>query len=336
MAKSRRANSVLFGFDFQVNAAILLMLENMEDLHSLRLEGNEEDIELRMSNGEHILAQAKGIEKGSTDFRNVRANLKKSLLTLSEGATRVHPRQLVVITNSFNPFNQETSHGIFNGFPTHRAYKDLPIDAQKLVDQYLKDIPQALDTDKLTIQTLPFETDDDDERYKCIMQAVNDFMGHLRVNIPGMGKQLLAMWQSDVFKNGSCKDASIELSKKELIWPMLVIITDIDLTDDDFIDSFDSDVYEEVVHYYKDLINSYCERFEFFVHVLCDYNNFKGNKSAAQKCAEFVDAKWKDYEDEFDVSSIGPEIREALTKIVLYNVVKRRIKINKIKQGVNL
>ena len=46
MAKSRRANAVLFGFDFQVNAAIVLMIENIEDLKSLRLEGNIEDIEL--------------------------------------------------------------------------------------------------------------------------------------------------------------------------------------------------------------------------------------------------------------------------------------------------
>lgn len=30
----------MFGFDFQVNAAIVLMLENIEDLKSQRLEGN--------------------------------------------------------------------------------------------------------------------------------------------------------------------------------------------------------------------------------------------------------------------------------------------------------
>ena len=36
MAKNRRANAVMFGFDFQVNAAIVLMLENMEELILLR------------------------------------------------------------------------------------------------------------------------------------------------------------------------------------------------------------------------------------------------------------------------------------------------------------
>ena len=40
----RKADATLFGFDFQVNAAIVLFLENIKDVESLRLEG-EEDID---------------------------------------------------------------------------------------------------------------------------------------------------------------------------------------------------------------------------------------------------------------------------------------------------
>ena len=86
MGKSRRANSVLFGFDFQVNAAIVLMLENMREMDSLRLESDLEDIEIFLSNGKSVLAQAKAVEKSSSDFTNVRVNLKKALESLSEGA----------------------------------------------------------------------------------------------------------------------------------------------------------------------------------------------------------------------------------------------------------
>ena len=46
MARSRRANAVVFGFDFQVNAAIVIMLENIEDLQSLRLLGIFEVIDI--------------------------------------------------------------------------------------------------------------------------------------------------------------------------------------------------------------------------------------------------------------------------------------------------
>lgn len=38
MSKNRRSNAVMFGFDFQVNADIMLMIESIENLRSLRLQ----------------------------------------------------------------------------------------------------------------------------------------------------------------------------------------------------------------------------------------------------------------------------------------------------------
>lgn len=69
MPKNRRANATLFGFDFQRNAAIVLMLENIKELKSVRLEGNEEDIEISLNDGQKILAQAKAIEARVKIFR---------------------------------------------------------------------------------------------------------------------------------------------------------------------------------------------------------------------------------------------------------------------------
>lgn len=48
MKKDRRADAVFFGFDFQVNAAIVLMLENIKELKSLRLESENEDIDISL------------------------------------------------------------------------------------------------------------------------------------------------------------------------------------------------------------------------------------------------------------------------------------------------
>ena len=49
---SRRADQVMFGFEFQVNAAIILMLRNIKSLDTIRIEGNYEDIELQLTDGE--------------------------------------------------------------------------------------------------------------------------------------------------------------------------------------------------------------------------------------------------------------------------------------------
>ncbi len=90
MGKDRRADAVFFGLDFQVNAAIALMLENIKELQSLRLESENEDIDIELYSGNHILAQAKSIVNSSTDFSNVRSNLKKALKSLSEGSKKVN------------------------------------------------------------------------------------------------------------------------------------------------------------------------------------------------------------------------------------------------------
>ena len=89
MGKSRRANAVFFGFDFQVNASIVLMLENIKELQTLRLESDNEDIDIELNSGNHILAQAKSVVNSSSDFSNVRKNLKKALESLSEGSSKV-------------------------------------------------------------------------------------------------------------------------------------------------------------------------------------------------------------------------------------------------------
>lgn len=72
------------------------MLERIKELRSVRLEGNEEDIELTLENGKKILAQAKAVEKSSSDFSHVRENLKKALISLSEGAQRVDAQELMI------------------------------------------------------------------------------------------------------------------------------------------------------------------------------------------------------------------------------------------------
>ena len=333
---NRRAHAVLFGFDFQVNAAIVLMLENIKELKSLRLEGNYEDIELTLGNDQKILAQAKSVENASSDFANVRANLKKALTTLSEGAKQVDAKQLILITNSPNPFKDDNSRSIFWG-PTRRAFSTLPSSAQQIVTDYMSQIDSPLDPQKFTIQFFHFETDDDVERYKVVAQTIDDFIGSLNANTsPGLGKKLLQVWHNNIFVNGSKKNAAIELDKKEIIWPIIVLETDISRCDERFIEQFDLGVYDEVVRLYGETIDSCCERIDFFTQVLYDYNNFPCNKRPMDKCLEFVNSSWESYKTEFAVQGIDDETLEALTKTVLYNVVRRRIVINKIKQGVNL
>lgn len=335
MARSRRANAVVFGFDFQVNSAIVLFLENIKEVEKLRLEGNYEDIELELSSGEMILAQAKAVEKASADFINVRKNMKKALMSLAEGGEKVNARELIMITNSPNPFNDDKSRSAFYGH-AHRKYDTLPPSAKKIVDEYLSKMDKELDTDKLKIQVLPFETDDELERYKVIMESINDFVGNLNTNISGLGRKLLETWHWQFFDNGSKKDAAIKLSKKDIIWPILVKITEIEHCEYNFLEQFDSGVYEEVINRYAEIINSHCEQCEFFIKILSDFNGFNTTKKAREKLNAFIELRWKDYVSEFNVDGIDEEIQEAIAKIIIHNIINGRFIIDSIKKEVNL
>lgn len=336
MTRDKNANAVVFGFDFQVNAAILLMLENIKELSFLRLESKNEDIDLELINGKHILAQAKSIVNSSTDFRNVRVKLKAALESLSEGNKKVHDvEKLIYITNSHNPFNDDESKNIFWG-ETKRNFSLLPDTSKKIILDYLSEIEDPLDENDFHIHFIPFETDDDDERYKAILNKINEFIGTLKLDIPGIGKQLHSIWRNEIFSNGSKKDCDIRLSKKSLIWPIIVIATDLERVDSDFINLFDCVLYDEIVRKYKSLINSYCDRVEFFTKILYDFKLYDYKGTGKEKLLSFIESCSGNYSYEFTGEDVNLEIAEGLTKIVVYNVVRRRFDIDRIKDGVNL
>ena len=331
---NRNASAVIFGFDFQVNAAIVLMLENIKDMKSIRLEGKSEDIELELKNNQFILAQAKAVVQSSTDFRNVRANLMAALESLSEGARNTRSTQLIFITNSPNPFNDELSRGVFYGH-THRDFKDIPNSAQQIINRCLAKIKNPLNPEHLTIQVLPFETDNKMERYKVIKQCVENFIGGLGLNDFVLGNRLLPVWQEDVFKNGAMRDTTIKLSKEDIVWPIIAILTDLK-SNTDYLDDLDFGSQDEVKQKYADLINTYTERIELFTRILYDFNVFSCGIQNKQNVQNFVETKWKEYASEFESVDLESELRETLIKTILHIVICTRHKINKIKQGTGL
>ena len=146
----------------------------------------------------------------------------------------------------------------------------------------------------------------------------------------------MTIWHEEVFKNGTKKDASIQLRKKDVIWPIMVIATDINYCDAAFADMFDPSAYDEIVHQYRETIDSCCERYEFFIKVLYDYNMYRTSKSLSEKAFDFAINKWTDYLAEFKLDGVDEEIQKGLIQIILYRIVRNRIVIQNIKEGVKL
>lgn len=338
MARSSRAHYVPFGFDFQINAGIILMIENIDHFSSLRLEGHYEDIEIQLDNGKYILAQAKSVVKACADFSNVREKLKEGLRTLSKGSKDIDIEKLIYITNSPNPLKDE-SHNIFLGEQSHRMYNTLPEGSQKLIADYLKSMDLSLDLNKFMIQVFQFETDEPLERYKVVEKCVDYFISELRLSVPNLTRRVLSVWHKHVFINSSTSNPDIVLTKKDIIWPIIVIITETKDIPEDLDDRIDESLYEDIVHNYRDLINNCSENYALFIKVIHDYTEYKESSNFSKKIKSFIDNKWQEYVSEFNIDEIedlDEDLKIGLTKTILYKILANRRDIDKVKRRLNI
>lgn len=330
----RSAESVLFGFDFQTNAAIVLMLENLISLETLRLEGME-DIELKLEDGSYILAQAKAVVKSSSDFSNVRKNAKKAFVSLSEASTKVENlNKLIYITNSPDPFKDNNSRSLFCDL-SRRCYDDLPKETKDIIDALIKSTKSRIDLDKLKIMVVPFETDDEKERYKIILREIADFLGDFEGGLDSLRRGIHSLWKEIIYNNGTSSNHEIKLSKKDLVWPIIVFAIEKNSlpvrTVDDL--ELDESEFQEVQHKYKEIIDTKCEKFEFVTKIVSDYEHLRVKYKTIK---DFVNGEWNNYIDEVDVDSIEIDIKEPLIKVVLYGILNQRFLINSIKKKVKL
>ena len=340
MANNSNASPTVFGFDFQVNAAIFLLLDNIKEVKTVRMEGASEDIELTMNNGSQIMAQAKGIVKGSYDFSNVRRNLKKAIGTLSAADSK-SVEQLILITNSKNPLKEDTSKSFFYGPPVAVGYNDLSDKAKKVIDDIVNQLDIEFDKNKFRIYYFMFETDDLRTRYVVIEQKIKEFINQLGLGHVLSAAGLMKIWQKDIFSNGSQIDTSIKLSKKEIIWPVIVLTLEKDWPSD-YIEDFDQGLINETMVQYSYLIKNTSEKYDFITKILFDYKSLDNERktdcklSIKERTRSFISDKWEDYISVFSLESLNKDVQEALTKVILAKVIQERYSIEKIKREVSL
>lgn len=328
---NRNASSVLFGYDFQTNAAIVLMLENIKEMQTIRMEGLE-DIEINLNDGSCVLAQAKAVVNSSSDFSNVISNLTKALMSLSEAEHKGElVKDLIYITNTPNPFNEKQLNAIFYG-PAHRGYNTLPQQLKDKVSEIVSKFDQPLDVNKFKIQILPFETDDETERYKCVMNVISDFISQLGgISVDKI--MLHKIWKSDILSSGSKNRTEIKLTKKDIIWPLIVLVTNNDNYEDEDIDDSER---EEICRSYKSIISTCAERYEFVTKVLYEFNNFQKNTRYGERKRNFIQKESIKFTYIFGDNEMLPDLKEKLLKIIIQNILSKRIQINNIKNAVNL
>lgn len=329
------ASDSLFGWDFQINAAIVLMLEDIENVQQVRVEGSTEDIEITMTDGGCIFSQAKAFADPSST-NNVKKKLSAGLGTLNQAAANPNARKLIYITNSYNPLADKKSIPAFYGH-SRKAYVSLPDSGKKVVDGILDKGKYAnINKSKLFIYTLPFENDMND-RYKVVIEKVKDFISSVKSAVSGIAQELLDIWQKQLFENATAHDTAVVLSKKDIMWPLIVIMCDENFRGNPFTDDMDDGDYHEIKNRFNSFISCKCQKFLFVTRVLSDYQGYSNtSKSRNERVLAFVDEKWEEYNDEFSADNVDSELIEMLAKIIIYQIIQQRHLINDVRKRVNL
>lgn len=324
----RNASPSAFGWDFQANAAILLMIENIKQAEKIRVEGADEDIEITLHNKEKIYAQVKAVERPE-NYTHVVDKLAAALETLNLAAKNGNGKLFTYITNSPNPFNNQKIMNYFTG-NTHLDFDELSSQAQKRVLDLLKEKNyDDLDVNKMDIRVIPFYGRDLKNRYKEILSSIDNLLAESSIDVVGVNREILRIWQRDFFQNATIPDTEISITKEKMMWPLIVLVVD-RVAANDYKKDFDDDEVDEIENNYKMVINQQTLLYEFVTKVICDFIQAK------LSVKKFINANWENYVETISMVRADDHTREILIKIILHRILTQRNNISNLKKEIGL
>lgn len=323
------ASPSAYGWCFQVGAGITMMLDNVKEFISLKMEGASDDIEITLDKGK-IYAQAKSVTQIG-DQRSASNNLNNALRLLSQDAENGDAFRLIYITNIANPLSSSNASAFQYGHSYD--FSVLPDDAKSKIT---KKVGMDFPSDKFQLHILNF-FGEGENKYTSIKEKIAEFL-RSAINDPSYNKRLLDSWFETFMVNASDKpdnQKKLELKKKDVIYPVIILVIDPPISENEFAEVCDHDNYAEIIQDYRETINRNIYDYEFIASVIGDFLS-KRNKTVDKnyKCT-YVKNEWNNFENQFAVIT-NAETREALTKLLLLTVITRRSKINSIKEVTNL
>ncbi len=331
MPKSSNATASAFGWEFQSNAAIMLMIKNIVNASKVKVEGENEDVEITFSDGKMLMAQAKAVENPD-DVSHVKEKLTSGLRTLNDAAKDPNVNQLIFVTNSPNPFKDVTTMYKFSSPLNVVPFSELPESCQEVVNDICATCGYNIDVSMLTVCVMQFHGQAEDERYKVLRSLTEEFLNDIGVEKVS-ANQILSLWQHSFSVNASQRTTSI--TKESMVWPIIAILCEVRETDTE-LDDYDSSDVAEILRKYKAVINNNSERFEFISKVLSDYEEFHLEMKSRDRVPRFISERWNQYTEDFDLKNADTATAEAVIRLTILNVLKSRRIIADIKSKVKL
>ena len=252
---NRNASASAFGWQFQINMAIYLMIKYFGNFMELKIEGEKEDIEISLKNNKKIYAQAKSKQDANNyDNNSYSTKLKKALESLSDVNDNDSESLIYVSNLEPNPLNSGTNEFEFVAF---LKYNELTDASKEKIDIQLEKIGKNLNKDKLIIAKVPFLGDDKDTRQRYIIAKIEDFLNFISSDLLQYKNRFLEMMESEALHNSTQKNMKYKIQREDVLWRLLILkMGDSDsiqydeklnIQEEDFYDALDK--YDKIINY---------------------------------------------------------------------------------------
>lgn len=324
------ASASAYGWVFQVGAGITLMLDKIKELTAIKMEGISDDIELTLKDGK-IYAQAKSVTRIG-DQRNASKNLKNSLKLLESDGKNGDAVKLIYITNIVNPLSSKMPSAYEYGHTYD--FSVLPLEDQNKINNL---VSSDFATEKFQVHILNF-FGEGDNKFASVKVKIEEFLREA-INDPSYSQRLLDSWFETFMVNCSDKpdkEKSIDLTKDQIMMPVIVLVIDPPLEEDEFNKVCDYDDYTEIEQEFRNIINLHTYDYEFVAEVAGDYLHKRElQKEKTNYKYEYVKNEWQNYKSTFSEID-NEEKKEAIIKLILLTIITRKSKINRIREAANL
>lgn len=324
------ASPSAYGWVFQVGAGITLFLDNIKDVTAMKMEGKYDDIELFLDAGK-IYAQAKSVTQIGNQ-QSASSNLKDALKLLESDSKNGDAIKLIYITNIVNPLSSDTRSAYQYG--NVYDYSILPEQDRVKIQSKLS---SGFPLEKLQIYIINF-FGEGDNKFSNVKMKIEEFL-RTAINDPSYSKRLLDSWFETFMVNCADKptpEKPLYLNKKDIIMPLIILVVDPPLDESELNRVCEYDDYEELIREYRIVINTRAYDYSFSSGVVGDFLMKRKNAQDKNNYKyEYVKNEWKQYERSFATVE-DCDKREALIKLILLTIIKRRDKFRQIKEAANL
>ena len=324
-AINRNASASAFGWQFQINIAIYLMIKYFGKFKEMKIEGEKEDIEISLNNSKRIYAQAKSKQNiNDGDTSSYSTKLRKALESLSD-VNDNDSESLIYISNlEPNPLNSGTNEFELVSF---FKYNELSLASKEKIDIQLNQLQKNINRDKLIIAKVPFLGEDKETKQKYIIAKIEDFLTFISSDLLPYKNRFLQMLESEALHNATQNNMKLKFKKEDVLWRLLILKLgdgnsikfdeSMEIEEETFFEALDT--YDRIINYKEADFDVYNKISNLIMKAKIEDKEIRSNQFVIKYENEIYDIVFKNNKD-----SNMETIEKACSKIIAKKIFIRK------------